>query len=119
MGGVRVASGKDLIITKERINIDGIPINPKTKKPLHPIEKEYIPPPPHVLEAWKKEADEKREKEEGLEPLPDTHPNPSGGLKNIISKKLEEKIGEAISEAVEKIDVGGMIDEALNKALKQ
>ena len=102
MGGVVI--GKDIVKTTERINIDGIPINPKTKKPLHPIEKEYIPPPPHVLEAWKKEADEKREKE-------------SGGLEEIVVEKLGEKISGVIEKAIAKIDIGDMVEKALDKAL--
>lgn len=40
---------------KEMINRDGNVIDPKTKRVIKKEPAEYIPPPAHVLEAWKKE----------------------------------------------------------------
>ena len=105
MGKVVVAQGRDLIKTTARINADGIEIDPRTKKPLKLVEKEYVPPPPHVLEAWKKEAEEKR-KEEG-EPVPLLNPKlatsqPSGAasLTDIIDALARKKV-ESITKLVD------------------
>ena len=101
----RVVISPNIKKTAVRIDINGNEINPKTGKITKKLENEYIPPPPHVLEAWRKEKN------------PDKEGESSGGLEKIVADKLGEKISGAIEKAVEKIDLGDMIEKALDKAL--
>lgn len=105
MGKVVVATGKDLIKTKVRINANLEEIDPITKQVINPADKPYIPTPEELAAAQNKTAE--------------TNTAPSNGLEEIIAKKLEEKISDAIGQAVGRMDIGGMIDKALDKALKK
>ena len=103
MGKVTVASGRNLIRTAVRIDSAGNEIDDVTKEVVKPVEKPYVPTPEELAGAKKKTAE--------------TQAAPSNGLDQIITKKLEEKLGGAIEKALEKVDLEDLIGKAIDKAL--
>lgn len=108
-GQIVVASGRELIRTKKRININGQEIDPETKKVIEPLETPYVPTPDEMAAAQKKSQETKEKLKE----------DPSNGLESIIAKKLGEKIGNAIGKALENMDLDKLIGDAVDKALKK
>ena len=106
-GKIVVAQGRDLIKTKKRIDISGQEIDPVTKKVIEPVEKPYVPTPEEMAAAQRK-----------TEAQPSAGAGP-GGLNEIITQKLQEKIGDAIGDALGKMDLGDLIGQAIDKALKK
>ena len=104
MGKVVVAQGKDLIKTTVRINSNMEEIDPVTKKIIGSIDKPFVPTPEQIKSAQEKSAE--------------TAAAPSNGLEDIITQKLQEKIGTAIGDALSKMDLGDLISKAIDKALK-
>ena len=86
--------------TKVRIDMHGNEIDPESKRIIKPVEQPHIPSADVVAPK-------------------SVETQSSGGLNNLITKKLEEKIGDAIGSALEKMDLGDLISKAIDKALNK
>lgn len=84
MGGVVISPNIKKV--KEMIDLQGNVIDPHTKKIIKKEPPEYIPPPAHVLEAWKEDAAKKRE---------------GSALGDKIAKMIEEKVAKIVEEKIE------------------
>ena|SRR3990167_8066462 len=108
MGKVVVASGKDLIKTKVRINHNMEEIDPITKQVISPTEKSYVPTPEEV-EAARKKTEQQAGGSFDNEPASNI---PAGaGLTEIIdalarkkvqniTKLVDERVVEILKESI-------------------
>ena len=88
MGKVVVASGKDLIQTKVRINQNWDEIDPKTKKVIKKADEgNYIPTPEELA---------------GI-PAKQDEPQSSGGIKGKIKSMIKNKLDKMIEESIDEV----------------
>lgn len=87
--------------TSIKINPNGDEITDfKTKRVVKKEAPEYIPPPPHVLEAWKEEKKEKNPTEERLEQLNKTQPL-SELLEAVAQKRAKDMVSQIDNRTAE------------------
>lgn len=105
MGGVIISPN----IKKEsvRISREGQEFDPKTRQPL-PTEQPYVPTAEEVKKAHSKP----------VEPLSDIHPSPSSPIQDAVRDAVQKKVDAEVAKAMEGVDIGAMVADAIQKALK-
>lgn len=124
MGGVMVSPN----LKKNRVQIDlnGNETDPKTGEFLGNVNQTYRPTKQELEGAQSKPpvtpeeiAAAQKEIKEGVIAVP--HKNqqvPTETSTNPLADLVSKKVNEAVAKALEKIDIGKMVEEAIDKAFK-
>ena|ERR1700745_4081528 len=103
---VPVVISSNIKRTSVQIDKEGNEIDPKTKQIIKFKDKEYIP--------TKEEIESKINIPAEPAKLPEEVKGPDNPLAALIRKKVEQAVADSIS----KIDIGAMVEKAINDAFK-
>ncbi len=111
-------------LKRTRIQVDsyGNEVKPFTREVILPAEVPYIPSPKELTSASSKAPPTAAELKQAREEIKSgkieiplvTTPSTNNPLAEMISKK----VNEAVENALKNIDIGKMVEEAINKAFK-
>lgn len=104
MGGVVIAA--NIKSTKVRIDENGNEIDPKTKEIIKYKETDYVPSAEELAA--------KANIPVAPAPVPEIAKGPNNALANMIQKKVEE----AVNASLANINIGKMVEDAINNAFK-